>query len=54
MFQAVALNGGNVYFNACMFVVYVFVMHAFSWLWLSCMRSFYVIRIIVHDVDIRI
>jgi len=40
---------------SCMHVsVYVVVMHAFPWLWLSFMRSFYVVGVIMQYVDIMI
>ncbi len=32
----------------------VIIMHALSWLWLSCMRSLYAVSDIMHDVDILI
>ena len=39
----------------CMHVnVYVVVIHAFSWLWLLCMRSLYAASGIMHDFDILI
>lgn len=32
--------------------VYVFVMHALLWSWFSCMRSWYEVGIVMHEVDI--